>query len=143
MARITLVLASDGNNAELAKLVEEHAVNMGHEVTHVSLNACDFPVYTVKREKETDVLPGLQALKDTLSNSDAWFVFAPEYNGSYPPVLNNAIAWLSRRAMIFDVCSVTERWPLEHILAAVDSMSSWRCACNFHSLDATLWAVHW
>ena len=96
MARITFVLASDGNNAELAKLVEEHAVNMGHEVTHVSLNACDFPVYTVKREKETDVLPGLQALKDTLSNCDAWFVFAPEYNGSYPPVLNNAIAWLSR-----------------------------------------------
>ena len=31
-----------------------------------------------------------------LEGGDAWFVFAPEYNGSYPPVLNNAIAWLSR-----------------------------------------------
>ncbi|MDP6199380.1 MAG: NAD(P)H-dependent oxidoreductase [Candidatus Poseidonia sp.] len=96
MASLTCVHASDGNNAELAKLVEEHALNMGHEVTHVSLNALDFPVYTVKREKETDILPGIEALKKTLGESDGWFVFAPEYNGSYPPVLNNAIAWLSR-----------------------------------------------
>ncbi len=51
MASLTCVHASDGNNAELAKLVEEHALKMGHEVTHVSLNALDFPVYTVKRDK--------------------------------------------------------------------------------------------
>ena len=69
---------------------------MGHTVEHVSLNACDFPVYTVKREKETDVLPGLADLVAVLDRGDAWFVFAPEYNGSFPPVLNNAIAWLSR-----------------------------------------------
>ena len=78
------------------KRQEGYAIDLGHTVEHVSLNACDFPVYTVKREKETGVLPGLSDLMATLDRGDAWFVFAPEYNGSYPPVLNNAIAWLSR-----------------------------------------------
>ncbi len=96
MANLVFIHASDGSNALLAQEVEGYAVKMGHTVEHVSLNACDFPVYTVKREKETDVLPGLADLVAVLDRGDAWFVFAPEYNGSYPPVLNNAIAWLSR-----------------------------------------------
>ena len=96
MARLVFIQASDGNNAALAKEVEAYAVEMGHEVEHVSLNAYDFPVYTVAREKATPVLEGLEDLKTVLEDGDAWFVFAPEYNGSYPPVLNNAIAWLSR-----------------------------------------------
>ena len=96
MANLVFIHASDGSNALLAQEVEGYAVNMGHTVDHVSLNACDFPVYTVKREKEAGVLPGLAELVATLDRGDAWFVFAPEYNGSYPPVLNNAIAWLSR-----------------------------------------------
>ena len=96
MASLVFIHASDGNNALLAKEVETRAVEMGHEVEHVSLNALDFPVYTVAREQSTPVLEGLDELKTILDKGDAWFVFAPEYNGSYPPVLNNAIAWLSR-----------------------------------------------
>lgn len=96
MARLVFIHGSDGNNAVLAQAVEERAVSMGHEVDHVSLNAYDFPLYTVAREKATPVLEGLEELKTILEGGDAWFVFAPEYNGSYPPVLNNAIAWLSR-----------------------------------------------
>ena len=96
MASLVFIHASDGNNALLAKEVETRAVEMGHEVEHVALNAFDFPVYTVAREQSTPVLEGLDELKTILDKGDAWFVFAPEYNGSYPPVLNNAIAWLSR-----------------------------------------------
>ena len=63
MSHLVFVHASDGNNAELARRVEHHATSLGHEVTHVSLNACDFPVYTVQREKDTEQLPGLDTLK--------------------------------------------------------------------------------
>lgn len=96
MANLVFIHASDGSNAALALEVEGYATDMGHAVEHVSLNAFDFPVYTVAREKATPVLEGLADLIDVLDRGDAWFVFAPEYNGSYPPVLNNAIAWLSR-----------------------------------------------
>ncbi len=96
MANLVFIHASDGSNAALAREVEGYAVKQGHTVEHVSLNAFNFPVYTVKLEKELQVLDGLAELMNVLEGGDAWFVFAPEYNGSYPPVLNNAIAWLSR-----------------------------------------------
>jgi NAD(P)H-dependent FMN reductase len=96
MAHLVFVHASEGNNAVLAQTVGQRATSIGHTVDYVSLNAYDFPVYTVATEKETTMLPGLQELKDRLEAGDSWFIFAPEYNGSYPPVLNNAIAWLSR-----------------------------------------------
>ena len=96
MANLVFIHASDGNNAALAREVEGYAVAMGHTVEHISLNVYDFPVYTVAREKATPVLEGLAELIAVMDQGDAWFVFAPEYNGSYPPVLNNAIAWLSR-----------------------------------------------
>ena len=39
-------------------------------------------------------------------DADAWVVIAPEYNGSVPPTLNNALAWLSRDWKSFrDMCT--------------------------------------
>ena len=34
-------------------------------------------------------------LISTMIETDAWIIVAPEYNGSVPPTLNNAIAWMS------------------------------------------------
>lgn len=96
MATLVFIRASDGKNADLAHEVEARAVSLGHEVIHVGLNAFDFPVYTLAREQEIGAPEGLDELITTLERGDSWFVFAPEYNGTYPPTLNNAIAWLSR-----------------------------------------------
>ena len=96
MAALVFILASDGNNAALASEVENRAIEMGHSVTTVHLNAYDFPIYTVATEQEIEELDGLASLVESLSKGEAWMVFAPEYNGSFPPVLNNAVAWLSR-----------------------------------------------
>ena len=96
MAHLAFLLASDGNNAALAREVARRAHALGHTVDHISLSAYDFPVYTVQREGETSELEGMSELIQRLDQGDAWFVFAPEYNGSMPPVLNNTIAWLSR-----------------------------------------------
>ena len=101
MANFVFITASDGNNAALARNVETFARELGHTVEHVSLNEYDFPMYTVAREKATPVLDGIDRLIDVLVRGDAWFVFAPEYNGTCPPVLNNTIAWLSREGSDF------------------------------------------
>ena len=45
--------------------------------------------------------PGLERLVDALQRHRALFVCAPEYNGSIPPALSNAIAWLSVRSADF------------------------------------------
>ena len=97
MANLTFIVASDGNNVALAQSVGERAQEAGHSVDVVRLNAYDFPLYTADRDREIDALPEMDELMERLEKGDAWFVFAPEYNGSYPPVLNNTIAWLSRQ----------------------------------------------
>ena len=38
---------------------------------------------------------GVQPLQQQLMAAPRWVICAPEYNGSIPPVLTNAIAWLS------------------------------------------------
>jgi len=97
MAHLVFVLASAGNNRVLAQSVREHAQEVGHTVDILSLNDYEFPLYSTKMEQQIGVLPGLSDLIGRLNAGDAWMVFAPEYNGSYPPVLNNSIAWLSRQ----------------------------------------------
>jgi NAD(P)H-dependent FMN reductase len=97
IAHLVFLLASTGNNKTLAENVGVRAQELGHDVDILSLNDYEFPLYSTKMEEKTDALPGLDNLIDRLAQADAWMVFAPEYNGSYPPVLNNAIAWLSRQ----------------------------------------------
>ena len=101
MVSLAFIVASDGNNVALAEEVRSEAELLGHTVDLVQLNEYDFPVYTSQREKSTETLTGLRPLMERLEQSQGWFVFAPEYNGSYPPVLNNAIAWLSREGEDF------------------------------------------
>jgi len=96
MAHLVFILASDGNNRVLANSVSTSAKELGHTVDVISLNGFNFPMYTTKEESKTKTLDGMSDLIGRMNAGDAWMVFAPEYNGSYPPVLNNAIAWLSR-----------------------------------------------
>jgi chromate reductase len=95
MPHLTVVVASDGNNVQLAQHVVAEAEAMGHSGSIVQLNAFDLPLFTLQRDAGSSPT-GLHGLKQALGEGDAWVVLAPEYNGSMPPTLNNAIAWLSR-----------------------------------------------
>ena len=101
MAHLAFLLASDGKNAQLAQQVAMIAEGLGHSVDMISLTAFDFPLYTVRRDDDIGEVAGLSSLVNRLDDAQSWFVFAPEYNGSMPPVLNNAIAWLSRNETDF------------------------------------------
>ena len=95
MAKILMLSATSDNNKNLAELFAEKAKEMGHESDVVDLAELDMPMFTVARSKELDVVPGMAELKAALSSADSWMIIAPEYNGSMPPSLNNAVAWLS------------------------------------------------
>ncbi|MCH1540677.1 MAG: NAD(P)H-dependent oxidoreductase [Candidatus Poseidonia sp.] len=96
MASLLFLMASDGKNLELASQISVLAEGEGHHVSFVSLCDQDFPLFTPLKESQTPSVEGLHRLIERMEKADAWWVFAPEYNGSMPPVLNNTIAWLSR-----------------------------------------------
>ncbi|MEC9120495.1 MAG: NAD(P)H-dependent oxidoreductase [Candidatus Thermoplasmatota archaeon] len=96
MAKFLMITATSGTNLELAERFANVAKDKGHEADIVDLAEMDLPMFTVARSSDPEQSPDVSKLTQQMIAADAWIVFAPEYNGSFPPTLNNAIAWLSR-----------------------------------------------
>ncbi len=95
MARFLMITSTSGANRELAAVFVSTATAKGHDAAVVDLAEMNLPMFTVARSKDPDETPDISDLVTSMTQADAWIVIAPEYNGSIPPTLNNAIAWLS------------------------------------------------
>ena len=94
MARFLMITATSGTNFELAEKFSDNATSKGHDTDVIDLAEMDLPMFTVARSK-SDEAPDITELIEKMTEADAWVIVAPEYNGSMPPTLNNAIAWMS------------------------------------------------
>src|SRR6201995_4803033 len=56
----------------------------------------ELPFYNEDIDNEADVPAPVAALRAAAAEADAALVVTPEYNGSIPAVIKNAIDWLSR-----------------------------------------------
>ena len=95
MARFLMITATSGTNRELADVFASAATAKGHEAEVIDLAEMDLPMFTIARSKNPEEAPDISELVSDMTQSDAWIVIAPEYNGSIPPTLNNALAWMS------------------------------------------------
>ena len=94
MADVLVLAASNGENLKLAERFAATARSQGRSAEVLDLTAVDLPLFT-PRAQEQGTPPALAALQQTLMATPRWVICAPEYNGSIPPVLTSAIAWLS------------------------------------------------
>jgi len=94
MKNILIISATSGNNYKLAQELEN--VLKTKNVNHNFINLDDFsvPLYSPKIEKETNH-SDISKLDKLFQDADGFIFCAPEYNGSIPPILTNAIAWIS------------------------------------------------
>jgi len=93
---LTLVgsLRNGSTNQQLAEATSHNAPE-GMEVSVFS-GLENIPFYNEDNDVEGSVPAVAQALRDAASGSDALMLVTPEYNGTMPAVLKNAIDWLSR-----------------------------------------------
>jgi len=94
VADVLVLAASNGENLKLAERFAATARSQGRSAEVLDLTAVDLPLFT-PRAQEQGTPPALAALQQTLMETPRWVICAPEYNGSIPPVLTSAIAWLS------------------------------------------------
>ena len=96
MKNIGIIAASVNKNMELAHNIQEVVTELGAKSEIVNLVTLNLSMYTSIIEDEKGIPKEVQELATRLQTFDAFIIVSPEYNGSMPPVLNNAIAWVSR-----------------------------------------------
>jgi len=98
LTKIAVVVGStrEGSyNRALGKLAVKALEGHGAVVTDVDLAAFDLPLYSAALEANA-FPPDAERLKALFAGQDGLLFVSPEYNGSLPPLLKNAIDWASR-----------------------------------------------
>ncbi len=81
-------------NRQLARQAAAMATAAGAEAMQLELGDLDIPMYNADLEARGTPLDVL-CLKQLLWEHPAWIICSPEYNGSYPALLKNALDWAS------------------------------------------------
>jgi NAD(P)H-dependent FMN reductase len=95
-----LVLAGsarqDSVHRKVARQVVEALREAGAEATLADLREFPMPIYDGDLEAGEGLPPAARALKELARRHDGFAIASPEYNGSFPALLKNALDWISR-----------------------------------------------
>lgn len=86
----------DSVNKKLAKAAHDIAKTMDVEATYIDLADFDMPIYNGDLEEESGLPEKAIELKKLFIEHDGFCLACPEYNGTFTPVLLNALHWMSR-----------------------------------------------
>ena len=92
---LLVVTASNGENLKLAKRFVQSSKELGAKPELLDLTTLELPLYNPRSHKSEGIPSSTNALREQMASVPRWVICAPEYNGSIPPVLTSAIAWLS------------------------------------------------
>ncbi len=83
-------------NRKLVRIAAEGAGKAGSDVEVLELADYSMPLMNEDLEAEKGMPPGAAGFKQKLLESRGFIISAPEYNGSFSPLLKNALDWASR-----------------------------------------------
>ena len=102
MTHISIISATNASNLKLAHQLKSKMGQLDFNISCeiIALEDYDFPLYTTSSEanhKNNDALiNGIAVIQKSLMQSEGIIWCVPEYNGGIPPIVINAIAWISR-----------------------------------------------
>jgi chromate reductase len=89
-------LRRDSHNTKLLRRAAELLPPSAQLVVYDDLRS--IPPYDADEDDHANPLPAVRNLRDAVAAADAVLIATPEYNGSIPGVLKNALDWVSRPA---------------------------------------------
>lgn len=99
-------------NAKLAATAAHEIAQAGAEVTRISLADFPLPIYDGDLQTKSGVPKHAINLKRMMAAHHGVLIVTPEYNSSVPPLVKNAIDWVSRvqdaheiRGQVFRECT--------------------------------------
>lgn len=112
MAKTPKILAFAGSLREhsftkrVVKTAVDGAKKVGADVTFVDLRDYPMPIYNADEHEKFGFDKNALAFQKLLGESDGFLICSPEYNGSIPGGLKNAIDWASRKSENYDQIEV-------------------------------------
>jgi chromate reductase len=83
-------------NVKLAAAAAQEFVRTGVDVTRISLGDFPLPIYDGDLQTKSGVPKNAVHLKRMIGSHHGVLLVTPEYNSSLPPLLKNALDWVSR-----------------------------------------------
>lgn len=124
MNKVLILQSSEGMNAQLSQAIADGLQQLGVDSEIVSLVALQLPLYT---SDTFDIPKNAIDLYHKIERASGVVIVAPEFNGGMPPVLTNAITWISvadeNWRAAFDGSGLL---PLLPIVEGVDTILLWR-----------------
>ncbi len=95
--KLLVITASNGENLKLAQrfLTTAKTLNYPCELLDLTKSEHTLPVFNPRENSNNEKPANLDSINLQMEKYSHWVICAPEYNGSIPPILTNAIAWLS------------------------------------------------
>lgn len=94
MAKVLIISATSSNNLKLALKLQETLNELETESSILNLEDYTLPVFTPS-EKEKGIQENAVKMLDIVKASESLIFCVPEYNGGVPPIVSNALAWIS------------------------------------------------
>jgi len=92
---LLVITASNGENLKLAERFVKSGKKIGANPLLLDLTTLNLPIYNPRDHQEKGLPSTIGNLHSQMVSIPRWVICAPEYNGSIPPLLTSAIAWLS------------------------------------------------
>ncbi len=86
-------------NARLASAAQVKLAGLGADVTRISLQDYTMPIVDEDLKAEKGIPDGAMRLGRMIAAHHGVFIASPEYNASIPPLLKNAVDWVSLISM--------------------------------------------
>ena len=92
MNNLLIISATNDNNLELSNKLHSFLEELGQPSTVISLEDYKFPLFGSGQDADE---VSINKLVSQFLDVKGFIVCAPEYNGGVPPVLSNAITWVT------------------------------------------------
>ena len=93
---VLVLVASLNENVNLANQIKNELDNKNVDSKIVNLVDLNLPMYDTSKEQNNGIPQIALDLAKQMEEATAYVFVSPEYNYGVPPVLVNAIAWISR-----------------------------------------------
>ena len=140
MAKKPKILAFAGSlrensyNKRVVKIAIEGAKNSGAEVTYVDLKQYPMPIYDEDDHKENGFDENALAFQKLLGEHDGFLIASPEYNGSIPGGLKNALDWASRKSENYGMVEVFKGKVAAIMTASPGAFGGIRCLSHLRGV---------